>query len=224
MDTREEIEEEPVWLSLWNARIFSLFLIFGGLAILIFLFGPLVKEELRYRFDQWGGFRYSLEADPQFPQPQIRPIDVYDRQFGIVIPKIRVNEAVFSEVDPQNPSEYLPILKMGVAHAKGSAYPDKQGNVYLFAHSADAFYNVGRYNAVFFLIGKLEKGDEVDIFYQDQRYQYEVIAKGVVEELGIKSYLDKTISKDDKNTVTLQTCYPPGTTLKRLLVVAKAID
>jgi len=202
-------------------KILSTFLIISGLMILLFIFGPVLTEELQYRFDRAGGFRYSLEADPDFPQPQIRQLVPQDKGFGIVIPKINVNASIFPDVDPNNPKEFLPILRKGVAHAKGSAFPDEEGNVFLFAHSSDSFYNVGRYNAIFYLIGKLEKGDEVDVFYRNKRYEYEVIAKGVVEPLGIKPYLDKTISKDNENTITLQTCYPPGTTLKRLVVIAK---
>lgn len=202
-------------------KILSTFLIISGLMLLLFIFGPVLREELQYRFDRAGGFRYSLEANPDFPQPQIRQLVPQDKGFGIVIPKINVNASVFPDVDPNNPKEFLPVLKKGVAHAKGSAFPDEEGNVFLFAHSSDSFYNIGRYNAIFYLIGKLNDGDEVDVFYKNKRYEYEVIAKGVVEPLGIKPYLDKTISKDDENTITLQTCYPPGTTLKRLVVIAK---
>jgi hypothetical protein len=39
----------------------------------------------------------------------------------------------------------------GVAHAKGTVFPHK-GNIYLFAHSTDNWWNVGRYNAVFYLL------------------------------------------------------------------------
>ena len=107
-----------------------------------------------------------------------------------------------------------------MAHAKGTAYPGQKGNVYLFAHSTDAFYNVGRYNAVFYLIGKLENGDEIDIYYKDQKIVYEVYEKKVVGADDIK-YLGNL---GDRNTLTLQTCYPPGTTLKRLVVVASQKD
>lgn len=195
-------------------------LIITALVILLFIFGPVIKEELGYRFNQWGGVKYSLDVNPEFPESGIRPISPVDREFAVVIPKIVVNAEIFPEIDSSNPQEFLPILKKGVAHAKGSAYPNKEGNVFLFAHSTDTFYNVGRYNAVFFLIGKLGKGDEIDIFYKEKRYKYEVIDKGVVEpeELGV--YL-KSITEE--KTLTLQTGYPPGTTLKRLLVIARLV-
>ena len=150
-------------------------LIIASLLILLFIFGPVIKEELGYRFDQWGGVRYSLEANPEFPETGIRPISPVDKEFGIVIPKLNLNAEIFPEIDSQNPQEFLPILKKGVAHAKGSAYPDEEGNVFLFAHSTDTFYKVGRYNAIFFLIGKLEKGDEVSIFYKDKRDRKSVV-------------------------------------------------
>lgn len=205
----------------WFLRGLGTLLVLGGLAILIFVFGPVVKEELGYQFDQWAAVKYSLDFVPGFPESGVRPIIPVDREFGIVIPKIAVNAEIFPEVDPANPKEYLPILKKGVAHAKGSVYPGEDGNVFLFAHSSDAFYNVGRYNAVFFLIGKLEKGDEISIFYKDKRYKYEVIEKAVVSPEMLGQYVKGHAG--DK-TLTLQTCYPPGTTLKRLIVVAKQVE
>lgn len=203
-------------------KTFSLLLIAGGLTILILIFGPVAREELQYYIDQLGGFKYSLDTLPDYPQTQIRQIIPVDIDFGIVVPKINVNSSVYPEVDPTKPSEYLPILKKGVAHSKGSSYPDEKGNVFLFAHSTDSFYNVTQYNAVFYLIGKLEKGDEVDIFYNKKRYKYEVVDKIVVEPNDINSYLKNNL-KDEK-TITLQTCYPPGTTLKRLLITAKIVE
>ncbi|MFZ5365904.1 MAG: sortase [Patescibacteria group bacterium] len=188
----------------------SSFLIIGGILISLFIFGPVIKEELGYRFNQWGGVRYSLDVSLEFPQSGLRPIVPIDKEFGIVIPKIVVNAEIFPEIDPGNPQEFLPILKKGVACAKGSAYPDEEGNVFLF--------NVGRDNAVFFLIGKLEKDDEIDIFYKNKRYKYEVTEKAVVSQEEPGQYVKEHTGG---KTLTLQTGYPPGTTLKRLIVIAR---
>jgi sortase A len=200
-------------------KLLSTFLIVVGLVILLFIFGPVVKEEIKYQSNQWEGIRYTLDLNLQEPNPVgVRLIAPVNTEFGVVIPKINVNAQIFPEIDPTNPSEYLPILKMGVAHAKNSAYPDKEGNVFLFAHSTDAFYNVAHYNAVFFLIGKLDKGDEVDIFYNNKRYKYEVYKKGVVSPQLLGDYIKGNTSG---KSLTLQTCYPPGTTINRLVVLAK---
>lgn len=189
-------------------KFISGILIISGIIILLLIFGPVAKEEVGYQFNQLSGGGYSLEQS-------ITPVDT---GFGIVITKINVNAKIFPEIDSQNPQEFLPILKKGVAQAKGSAYPGEDGNVFLFAHSTDAFYNVAHYNAVFFLIGKLEKGDEIDIFYQNQRYKYEVTDKAVVSPDMLGQYVKKHTGG---KTLTLQTCYPPGTTINRLLVIAR---
>ncbi len=203
-------------------KLIGFLFIVAGLSIIFLIFGPVFIAELRYWSNKWGGVEYSLEANPQFPEGGLRPIAPVDTEFSLVIPKINLNVEIFPEIDASNPEKYLPVLRKGVAHAKGSAYPDEEeGNVFLFGHSTDAFYNIGRYNAVFFLINKLQAGDEIDIFYRDKRYKYEAIEGKVVEPEAISSYLEKYRGQ---KTLTLQTCYPPGTTFKRLLVIAKQIE
>lgn len=151
-----------------------------------------------------------------------RPLTPPNRDFAIIIPGIAAVAPVIPNVDPSDPKKYLPVLKRGVAHAAGTALPDDEGgNVFLFAHSTDTFYNVSTYNAVFYLIGKLKPGDEIDIFYRGRQYTYEVYDKKVVEPTDSQYF---GILLRDKKTITLQTCYPPGTTLKRLVVLAKEVS
>lgn len=201
-------------------KIIGYFLFLSGFIILLFIFGPILKDYLQYEIDKLSNIKYSLDVKPEDQTSNLKTITPKDTAFGIVIPKIEVNEKIFAEIDPTNPNVYLPVLKKGVAHSKGSGYPDKLGNVFLFAHSSDAFYNVSQYNAVFFLIGKLENDDEVDIFYKDIRYIYKVVSKVVVSPEGLSDYVKKNT---DENSLTLQTCYPPGTSLNRLIVIAKKI-
>ena len=148
-------------------------LILAGLFILVFTFWPVAKQEVEY------------ETKKIFNIPK-KELTSPNTDFSIIIPKIAAVAPIIDEVDSQDPKSYLPALYKGVAHAKGTAYPGQKGNVYLFAHSTDAFYNVGRYNAVFYLIGKLENGDEIDIYYKDQKIVYEVYEKKVVGADDIK--------------------------------------
>ena len=192
-------------------------LILVSLAILFFTFGPVAKEEIKYRVSEVMDVKYSLYPQAETKEKKLTPPNT---DFSIVIPKIAAVAPVFANIDPQDKNVYLPVLQKGVAHAQGTAYPGEPGNVYLFAHSTDAFYNVGRYNAVFYLLGKLEKGDEIDVFYKGQRIKYSVDYVKVVAPEAIE-YLGKI---GESNTLTLQTCYPPGTTLKRLVVVANQVN
>ena len=146
----------------------------------------------------------------------LQPVDT---DFGIVIPKIAANARVISAVDASNQREYLSSLQKGVAHASGTSFPGENGHIYLFAHSTDYFWNVGTYNAVFYLLYKLGQEDEIDLFYQGRRYVYKVTETKIVSPREVQ-YLTR---KTDDEFLTLQTCWPPGTTLKRLLVFAKRV-
>ena len=200
-------------------RIFSTALIAIGLAIILFIFGPVIKEELNYSFNRASGVKYSIDTVETWSFQ--RPINAPNIDFSIIIPKLNAKAPIIGNIDPSNPDEYLKALKKGVAHAAGTPFPGEVGNVFLFAHSTDAFYNIGRYNAVFFLIGRLETGDEIDIYYRGRLYKYIVYDKKVVDPTDTQ-YLG-TLAMGEK-TLTLQTCYPPGTTIKRLVVLAKLQD
>lgn len=182
-------------------------LIIISIVIIYLIFFPVIKEEFNYQVNTKNNFLENQEIVPP------------NKDFSIVIPKIDAMAPVFANVDPFNKNKFLPVLRNGVAHAKGSALPGDGGNIYIFAHSTDAFSNVGNYNAVFYLLGKLKKGDEIDIYYKDVLYKYNVDKVIVVSPNEMK-YLEKL---KDTETLTLQTCYPPGTTLKRLIIIADKI-
>jgi sortase A len=193
-------------------------LILGGVAILLLIFGSPVFQEVRYQVSRLRRVEYRVLESKEEPIEKSKAILIVpeSRDFGIVIPKINANARIFANIDPFNELEFLPVLKKGVAHAKETSFPGHGKNIYLFAHSTDAFYNVGRYNAVFYLIGKLKEGDEIDIYYKDRLFKYFVFEKKVVDPRATK-YLEP----GNEEILTLQTCYPPGTTLKRLVVRAK---
>jgi sortase A len=152
----------------------------------------------------------------------VKPVEVLvpeDPNFSVVIPKIGANARVLPNVDTSNEEAYLYALKKGVAHAWGTAFPGEGGHIFMFAHSTDYFWTVGTYNAVFYLLHKLEKGDEINVFYGGQRYRYQVVEKTTVDPSQVE-YLTR---KTNREFLTLQTCWPPGTTLKRILIFAVRI-
>lgn len=204
--------------------VVSWLLIGFGILILLLTFGNPVYQQLRFQLHKNQKITYRL-ADTVTPPAGENPVtekeqivEPVDRQFGIFIPKINANAKIYPEIDSSDEKIFLPVLKKGVAHAKGTAYPGQAGNIYLFAHSTDSFLNINDYNAVFYLLGVLKNGDEIDIYYKNKLYQYFVQEKKVVASSAIK-YLQPT----DSEILTLQTCYPPGTTIKRLIVIARPI-
>jgi sortase A len=180
-----------------------------ALSLLVLTFWPVVREEAKYDLHQVVKAVKVEKVEKNLTPP--------NTDFSIVIPKIEAVAPVFANIDSQDSKAFLPVLKKGVAHAKGTALPGQAGNTYLFAHSTDAFYNVGYYNAVFYLLGKLQKGDEIFVYYRGEKIHYLVSEVKVVDAKNVE-YLGNF---NQGNTLTLQTCYPPGTTLRRLVVVAR---
>lgn len=208
------------------------FLLFSSLFMIAkTLYSP-VREEIKYFINNTLQKKYVVveKIDSiKVPEPekkgllakafsikQTETLIPVDPEFSIVVPKIAANAKIYSNTNAANEKEYLDILEKGVAHTLGTAFPGEGGHIFLFAHSTDYFWNVGNYNAVFYLLYKLEKGDEVNIFYKGQRYVYRIVGSEVVDPSQVQ-YLTR---KTNREFLTLQTCWPPGTTLKRLLVFA----
>lgn len=188
---------------------FGFIFLFFGLSIFFLTFFPVVKEEIKYEI--------TFKKLSKIKKEEIKPIS---EDFGLVIPKIQANAKVIANIDPFNENIYQKALTQGVAHAKGSALPDVIGNTFIFAHSSADWYLANRYNSVFYLLNKLEKGDDIFLYYQKQKYYYQVSEKKIIDSSEI-SYIK---GQDNKNkTLTLMTCWPPGTNFKRLIVIAKLI-
>lgn len=216
------------YLRILTLRTIGNFLILSSLLGVFLTFWPVILAETKYRLGQILGETYFLVGD-EVPTPASSasfsfikapsplPITPIDTNFGIVIPKINANARIIDNVDPSNYKEYMEALKKGVAHTKGTVMPGMIGNVFLFAHSVGNFWEVNRYNAVFYLLKELDSGDLVVLFWQGKRYDYEVTEKKIVEPTDV-GYLSSVANYP---MLTLQTCWPPGTTLKRMLVFAK---
>lgn len=199
-----------------------LFSIFG----FVMTFGDALYQEVIYRYNVLRGVRFVVSEGP-VPSSQFRQLldeenthilIAKDTDFSILIAKIGASSKVMSNVDPGNYDEYIKVLQKGVAHAKGTVFPGMNGNVFLFAHSTDTLFNVGRYNAVFYLLKELEREDDVVIVFGGKRHNYTVFDKKIVEPDEVE-YLRGGQGLGE--LLTLQTCWPPGTTWKRLLVFAR---
>ena len=230
--TKKEVIRFLILRTIGNFLV--LFAIFGIIAT----FGPALYYEINFRIAEARGVHYVINSkltidNAQLPKtqntgiadfaqvlagPKVQELIPSDTQFSIVIAKIGATAKIFPNVDPSNQNQFLPILMKGVAHAAGSVFPGMNGNVYLFAHSTDNFWDVGRYNAVFYLLKDLKKGDDVVIFYQNKRYNYVVTGSKIVDPSNVSDLANS--QKGNTQQLILQTCWPPGTTFQRLLVFA----
>ena len=179
------------------------------------IYMPLIVVEVGYKISSLrsliprqssGQVQISQES-----KIQIKNLDEY----SIYIPKINARSKIISNVDAGNPAAYMAALKLGVAEAANLSHPGLKGTTYLFAHSTDSPINFARYNAIFYLLDKLKEGDGAEIVYLGKLYKYRVTR---LEVLGSRDtrYL---VPQREKEQLVLQTCYPPGTSWKRLIVV-----
>jgi LPXTG-site transpeptidase (sortase) family protein len=200
----------------------GIILIIMSVLLIAFIFFPVIREELRYTFSAKSNsaeVEIKEKANRAENDQKEKVIVPADEDFGIVIPKIEANAKVIADVDSQDSAIYQRELTKGVAQGKDTAFPGEGGNIFIFAHSSADFYQANRYNAVFYLLSKMEKGDDIYLFYKKQKYHYQVTENKTVgaEEV---NYLDK----NSGDQLTLMTCWPPGTTMKRLIVIASPVQ
>ena len=196
-----------------------------GFAIisLLFTIGPAVKGEIQYDlgFKKAAYSEVDLVSADNISRVQKEAAGYgVGSYFSVVVPKIGASSDIVANVDAGDEKEYLSALENGVAHAKGTYFPGQGENIFLFSHSTDSPVNIARYNAVFYLLRKLETGDRIILFFADKKYEYEVTNK-VITSPDDTSWLT---SQGVGERLVLQTCDPPGTTWRRLLVVAKPVS
>lgn len=232
----------PEYVKILTLRTVGNFLVFSSLFMIAKTFYQPIMAEATYVLNSYTQKQYVVADDTNNPNVQqkvaeieaqprgglakvlnIAPVEILtpvDPEYSIVIPKIGANAKIIPNVDAADEGKYLGALRQGVAHTLGTAFPGEGGHIYLFAHSTDYIWNVGSYNAIFYLLYKLDKGDDINVYYKKQRYVYRVIDKRVIDPSQVEFLTRKT----NNEFLTLQTCWPPGTTLQRLLVFATRVQ
>lgn len=214
VDIAKIVEElkHIAWSLRWIGGILMGIAIFG----LGLIYEPLASVELNYRLNPPV---IPLPAPIVATKVELPTWPVPNPSYSIDIPKIGAISQVIPGVDAGNPQAYLAALKIGVAEAAGLSHPGELGTTYLFAHSTDSPINFARYNAVFYLLDKMTIGDDVEIVYRDKLYKYHITATEIIDPNNLKYLVPQT----DEEKLVLQTCYPPGTTWHRLIIVAKRV-
>ena len=130
-------------------------------------------------------------------------------QYLLSIPKLKVNKA--------NVIVGSDDLSKSLIHFTGPL-PGSRGNPVIFGHSAILlFYNPSDYKAIFSKLPDLELGDEIFIELDNVTYTFRVY------DMFITSPSDLSVLEQntDDEEITLITCVPPGTYLKRFIVKAR---
>ncbi len=118
----------------------------------------------------------------------------------------------------------LEDLKNGVIHFPKTAAPGQNGNMVVSGHSSNYVWIAGKYNYVFKNLNDLAAGDLVDVKTVQKN------GRVIVYHYKINGF-KKIVAPDDPvifentsaPTMTLSTCWPLGTNLRRLIVKADLV-
>ena len=143
-------------------------------------------------------------------------------EFGLKIDSLKISAPIVPDVDGLNEKIYYAALKKGVAQFKGSFTPDKPGNLFVFGHSSFFKGVEGKYKEVFKDLNQLKPDDKIMVYYNKTPYLYKVTKSYETDDTDW-TLLDPTPKDAIDKTLTLMTCWPPGTITKRWGIVATQI-
>jgi LPXTG-site transpeptidase (sortase) family protein len=167
-----------------------------------------------------GSAQYSY--DPKTKTQREVVVDTnYKQVMYINIESVGIRDIkISSNVESSDEKVYNQYLKNGVAHFKGTPLPGDGGNSFIYGHSAvESFFSRHRDlpETIFSRLNDIDIGQSVVVNRDDKVLEYIVRNKKIVEPE------DFTILEpvQNKETVTLMTCWPLGLGTKRLIVVAE---
>jgi len=144
----------------------------------------------------------------------------------IIIPRINKNVPV-EKVKTENlvkrdwgalEKDIQESLRDGVVHYPGTAEAGQHGNVVITGHSSYFAWDPGRFKDVFALLHEVVIGDQIIVYHDQAKYLYKVYDTKVIipDEVEV-------LTQAGGDRLTLITCTPVGTNLKRLVVLAKPV-
>ncbi len=224
--------------SIPKRKFLAYFLFISG----VFLFGSAIVPILRFQFEY--SFRFNQMKNPlsnRFYNQSgniLGDITTDYTQLSNWFVSDTLSDSPSSHISNSEVSHYtlsIPSLKIidAVVEVGGSdlkksliqypqtALPGQLGNTVVFGHSVlPQFFNPKSYLTIFSTLYRLKPGDEIFINYDSVKYKYVVEEMFEVQPTNL-SVLEQRF---DGRYMTVITCSPPGTYLRRLIVKTRIVD
>lgn len=188
-------------------RIISIIGVVVGVVLIIYPFVPAIVWQFKKKGDDKLVLPYETDLTPEDFNVETfegapKPIPTENR---LVIPKIDVDVEI---VEGSNDSALL----RGAWHRPGTGDPVSGSNYVITGHR---FRYLPPNNTTFYNLDKLEQGDLIIVYYQQQEYDYVVSEEFIVtpDQIEIEEGTAEHI-------LTLYTCTPLWTSDKRLVIKA----
>jgi len=223
-------EKTPPWNR--QKKILTILFLCTGIIFLGFAFFPIINFQIAYSSQlkqiidplsakssrQSGSLLGDVSTDyTQLTNWFVDDYEVPDQlisnsqsTYYLSIPKLNIKDAVVTLGSMD--------LKKSLIQYPQTALPGQLGNTVVFGHSVlPQFFSPKNYLTIFSTLYKLKQGDEIILNFDRSEYKY------VVEEMfEVKpTNLSVLEQKFDNKTLTLITCSPPGTYLRRLIIKSK---
>lgn len=216
-------------------KIIPLIFLFVGLVLLANVIIPIASSHFSYIFDSKTRFLDPTAVSSLAPLPIVLGQSVADysspqnwfdtstlpsppkvkskvNYYSLSIPSLKINTSV--EINGTD-------LKKTPIQYPGTAIPGTYGNTVIFGHSTlPQFYKPGNPISIFVPLPKIKKGDEVIVNYDGVTYRYIVR-----QTLEVKpTQIEVLAQRYDKHELTLITCVPLGTYLRRFVAHAELVN
>lgn len=236
---------KKIWVFVWDKVQFVLVSVVVFFAIYLVMNWQALSLNVVHYWNVWRGFESPLttlvETKSAAPEkldiigndqpaattvPSLN-IEVFPPDMRLIIPRINQNVPVIG-VKNENliarqwdelEGDIQTALRNGVIHYPGTALPGDNGNVVITGHSSYYAWDAGRFKDVFALLHDVKLGDKIVVYFNQKKFIYQVD--------NIKVVLPKDVdvlAPSTREQLTLITCTPIGTNLKRLIVTAKLIE
>jgi len=211
------------------SRYLALSFVFFGLFLVLNASVPIVQYEI-FSLSQFSGELLSPVSKSQvlgsatetynltrasnwfIGQPDLPIVSSKVKYYNISIPRLGIKDATV-EIGGED-------LSKSLIHYSGTSLPGQQGNAVIFGHSSlPQFFSPTNYLTIFTKLPSLKKGDDVFVEYDGIKYTFRVEQMFEVKPTDIQVLEQRY----DDSYLTLVTCVPPGTYIKRLVVKARIV-
>jgi sortase A len=224
--------EKERFLTYRRKKIFAAIFLVAGFALILAVIFPLVN----YQFFYAPKFSYILSPIPEeFRNNEISLGVAAQEDYTNINTWFKQTEEIKSPNEEFSSVSYLlSIPKLGIKDANviinsqdlsknlvqypQTALPGQLGNTVILGHSVlPQFFNPKNYLTIFSLLYQMDIGDQILINFDGVEYSYRV-----EEIFEVKpTDLSPLRQRFDNRFLTLITCSPPGTYLRRLIVRAR---
>ncbi len=131
------------------------------------------------------------------------------------VPSLGINAPLIWTVDTKN---FDKDLQKGVVHYPGTAMPGQIGTTYISGHSSNYVWAKGDYNHVFTHLDQMKEGTAFKVTVVQKNGRDAIFNYVVSYSKEYKPTDQEQFRNSGKSTVALSTCWPVGSTAKRLVV------